>query len=275
MIPPSNVTSYATPLSNSADKGLLHLDLEVLAEIRRSRLFSEISLEDDEEEHSLEMHLPYIHYMLQKKFGDYAEIERPRLVPITVGRTNPMTERQVGVFLARYLHDPCNAFVISSDFCHWGRRFGYTFYTPAAESPAPSLPLSTLSLPQPGDQHQHDAQVGDALYELVGQAISQLSRQSLPNTPPEPYLHESITACDKLCMSAISTGFSQTFREVVESTGNTVCGRHPINIIMEALEEYHRGGGKGRFHFLRYQRSSDVYSPSDSSVSYVSAVAIL
>lgn len=33
-----------------------------------------------------------------------------------------------GALLAPYLDDPSNLFVISSDFCHWGSRFSYTFY---------------------------------------------------------------------------------------------------------------------------------------------------
>lgn len=274
MVPPSNVTAYATPLSNGADKGLLHLDMDVLAEIRRTKSFSEIPLIDDEDEHSLEMHLPYIHYMLQKKFGDYAEIERPRLVPIIVGHTSSTTEKQIGSFLAKYLLDPCNAFVISSDFAHWGRRFGYTFYSHAAEIPAPELPLSASSLPQPGEDDT-EARVSQELDHLSSQAIAQITPHNFPDPNTSPFLHSSISSCDKLCMSAITTGSTQSFREVIRGTGNTVCGRHPINIIMEALEEYSQSGGKGRFHFLRYDRSSDALTIRDSSVSYVSAVAVL
>lgn len=33
-----------------------------------------------------------------------------------------------GRIFAEYLKDPENLFVISSDFCHWGRRFRYTYY---------------------------------------------------------------------------------------------------------------------------------------------------
>ena len=29
--------------------------------------------------------------------------------------------------LAKYLDDPANVFIVSSDFCHWGTRFSYTF----------------------------------------------------------------------------------------------------------------------------------------------------
>lgn len=39
-------------------------------------------------------------------------------------------EAAYGQLLAPYLADPSNLFVISSDFCHWGRRFGYTYYEP-------------------------------------------------------------------------------------------------------------------------------------------------
>ena len=28
--------------------------------------------------------------------------------------------------LAPYLADPANLWVVSTDFCHWGRRFNYT-----------------------------------------------------------------------------------------------------------------------------------------------------
>lgn len=30
--------------------------------------------------------------------------------------------------LARYLDDPGNVFIVSSDFCHWGQRFQFTFF---------------------------------------------------------------------------------------------------------------------------------------------------
>ena len=39
-----------------------------------------------------------------------------------------VSEARYGELLARYLDDPGNLFVISSDFCHWGSRFTYQFY---------------------------------------------------------------------------------------------------------------------------------------------------
>lgn len=44
------------------------------------------------------------------------------------GGLTPEKEAFYGEKLAKYLADPQNLFVISSDFCHWGERFRYTNY---------------------------------------------------------------------------------------------------------------------------------------------------
>lgn len=33
-----------------------------------------------------------------------------------------------GKIFAKYLKEPENLFIISSDFCHWGSQFRYTYY---------------------------------------------------------------------------------------------------------------------------------------------------
>lgn len=63
-------------------------------------------------------------------------------------------------------------------------------------------------------------------------------------------------------------------------TGNTVCGRHPIGVMMSAVEAVRETRGDvgqdvGRFRFVRYERSSEVKRVSDSSVSYASAFAVI
>ena len=81
-------------------------------------------------------------------------------------------------------------------------------------------------------------------------------------------------------MDAVETGNHEAFLENLEKTGNTVCGRHPIGVVMAAIEILEKEGkvsgeGKGKFKFVRYERSSDVEDISDSSVSYASAYAVL
>ena len=68
----------------------------------------------DEEEHSLEMHLPYIAKVMESKKGNFT------IVPIFVGSIKSHQEQEYGQLLSPYLADPENLFVISSDFCHWG-----------------------------------------------------------------------------------------------------------------------------------------------------------
>jgi predicted class III extradiol MEMO1 family dioxygenase len=48
-----------------------------------------------------------------------------------VGSLSTDSEAKYGQILGPFLDDPANLFVISSDFCHWGRRFSYTFYDQA------------------------------------------------------------------------------------------------------------------------------------------------
>ena len=45
------------------------------------------------------------------------------IVPIMVGSLTFEKEVKYGKMFAKYLNDPENLFVISSDFCHWGSRF--------------------------------------------------------------------------------------------------------------------------------------------------------
>ncbi|KAI5206356.1 UPF0103-domain-containing protein [Aureobasidium subglaciale] len=177
----SQCDKYATPL------GDLTVDKETTKELYKSGKFQWMSKSVDEDEHSLEMHLPYIYKMLSKQ-----------LVPIMVGNTSASTEKQFGELLAPYLRDPSNAFVISSDFAHWGLRFRYTYYQPSSGDP-----------------------------------VDLSARSKAPRDPP---IHESIKEVDFQCIDACETGDHKAWLDTLADTGNTVCGRHPIGITMAAME---------------------------------------
>ena len=66
------------------------------------------------------MHLPLIRKVFENK-----EIQ---LVPIMVGELNNQNLEEYGKIFQRYLQDPRNLFIISSDFCHWGNNFDYKPY---------------------------------------------------------------------------------------------------------------------------------------------------
>lgn len=49
-------------------------------------------------------------------------------MPVVIGALSTEKEALYGQIFSKYLADPKNLFIISSDFCHWGQRFRYTFY---------------------------------------------------------------------------------------------------------------------------------------------------
>ena len=54
--------------------------------------------------------------------------DRFTVIPVLVGSISADKEAKYGQIFAKYLADPSNLFIISSDFCHWGDRFHYTYY---------------------------------------------------------------------------------------------------------------------------------------------------
>lgn len=107
---------YRTPFYD------LIVDKKMNEELYGSGPFETMSIQTDEDEHSIEMQLPFIAKAMESKKGNYT------VVPVLVGSLTPEKEAVYGQIFAKYLADPQNFFVISSDFCHWGQRFNYTFY---------------------------------------------------------------------------------------------------------------------------------------------------
>ena len=107
-------SQYATPLGN------LPVHSEIVEELRNTGKFGVLRKRDEEKEHSLEMHLPFI-----RKVFENREIS---IVPIMVGNLNKESTVEYGAILQKFLRNPQILFVISSDFCHWGDNFDYKPY---------------------------------------------------------------------------------------------------------------------------------------------------
>uniref|UniRef100_A0A7S1N4D9 Protein MEMO1 n=1 Tax=Eutreptiella gymnastica TaxID=73025 RepID=A0A7S1N4D9_9EUGL len=112
--------------------GELHVDTAMLQELQAQSTpqlpIMAFGKSADEEEHSLEMQIPFIAQLLRTSSG--AVRTDIGIVPIVVGSLSGQQEVEYGQLLAPYLQDPANLFCISSDFCHWGTRFRYTHYDP-------------------------------------------------------------------------------------------------------------------------------------------------
>mmetsp|Transcript_19314 Transcript_19314/g.33907 ORF Transcript_19314/g.33907 Transcript_19314/m.33907 type:complete len:188 (+) Transcript_19314:195-758(+) len=80
----------------------------------------------DEEEHSGEMQYPYIAKIINDVNMSSGKKYDVKILPIMVGSIKTSSEEAFGRLLSPYLSDRGIFTVISSDFCHWGRRFSYT-----------------------------------------------------------------------------------------------------------------------------------------------------
>jgi len=228
--------NYATPL------GDLPVDLETTAELKATGKFSTMSSRTDEAEHSIELHLPYV-----RKAFEGCDI---KVVPVLIGAINEKKEGEFGRLLTPYLVREDTMFVISSDFCHWGERFDYTFYYPSAPSTTTFLHL------------QDDADVprdGQAIHE----SISCLD-------------HEAISLLTLPTPSSSAKQAHSSFASYLRRTGNTICGRHPIGVLFGALAVLEEDEKlKASVKIVRYAQSSPCKKVEDSSVSYVSAFVTL
>ncbi|XP_065661006.1 protein MEMO1 isoform X2 [Hydra vulgaris] len=197
----TQTTSYETPLYN------LKIDNLINNELLETGKFNIMSKETDENEHSIEMQLPFIAKVMESNKDNFT------VVPILVGSTSHEQERLYGIIFSKYLKNPENLFVISSDFCHWGKRFRFTPY---------------------------DKSKGE--------------------------IYESIEDLDKMGMKYIEQLDTNSFYKYLEKFSNTICGRHPIGILLNAVNEVRSADASFKFHY--YSQSSKCRRFEDSSVSY-------
>lgn len=91
-------------------------------------------------------------------------------------------------------------------------------------------------------------------------------------------IHESITKLDHEAMALLTLPPSTAadahtaFAKYLAETKNTICGRHPIGILIGALAFLERErGAQPTVKWVRYEQSSACLTIRDSSVSYASA----
>jgi AmmeMemoRadiSam system protein B len=195
----ADATSAESPL------GPIPFDTDAVAALlaEHPKLFEKLDRRTAEIEHSLEMEFPLLKFVFQAAPF--------KIVPIMVGSIGPAKCCEVAAALKKFA-EPRTLFVISSDFCHWGDRFRYTY---------------------------------------------------LPEVPGEVW--QKIERLDRWATERISTGDPAEFACYLDETRNTICGRHPILIMMHLFPG-------SRIEWPHYSQSSNITSRHDSSVSYMAGV---
>jgi len=75
-------------------------------------------------------------------------------------------------------------------------------------------------------------------------------------------------------MDIIETLDPNTFTDYLRKYNNTICGRHPIGVMLSAIKVLQNQGYGMSFKFLKYAQSSQCKDMDDSSVSYASGSLI-
>ncbi|CAK5026829.1 unnamed protein product [Meloidogyne enterolobii] len=89
-------------------------------------------------------------------------------------------------------------------------------------------------------------------------------------------IYEQITTLDKQGMDAISTLDPSMFNEYLKKTQNTICGRNPICVLLQAFNHYQQTNNvTAELRFLKYAQSNKVRSLTDSSVSYAAGALFI
>jgi AmmeMemoRadiSam system protein B len=118
----SGASNLATPLGN------LTVSTDLRDELWKTNEFTMMDQETDENEHSGELHYPYI----AKSMRDAGAFDRVRVLPIMIGGINTKKEEHFGSVLKEIIARPNIITIVSTDFCHWGKRFRYQ-PTPAGD----------------------------------------------------------------------------------------------------------------------------------------------
>ncbi|XP_053993232.1 protein MEMO1 homolog isoform X2 [Hylaeus volcanicus] len=225
-VPFAKCQFYATPL------GLFELDTLALDTLAVELNATYLTKEEDEEEHSVEMMLPFLYIqlnnMLKKKTKEIdtgrnssSHIEQmkkekkslPKLIPLLVGSVMDVTP------LLKYFNDPECLFVISSDFCHWGKRFHY-MYTPK--------PL-----------HEKEETINALIQRLDMEAITCICNHNIDD-----------------------------FEKHLRITRNTICGANALIILLHLIQ---KSNMSLKTNVLHYSQSSLITNPTrNTSVSYAS-----
>lgn len=166
-----------------------------------------------------------------------ANVPVPQIVPIMISGLLEACRDSIVQALLPYINDPLNTFAVLSDFCHWGSRFGYTEYVPRGI-------------------------VDDV------QSYSKAADHLMP-------IYKSIEVLDRAAMDIASSGSVEQWDRYIMATGNTICGRKPMSIMLALMEAFLAKSESPGFEWLGYSQSNAVEHPSDLSVSYASGYAAL
>jgi hypothetical protein len=245
-----------------------------LLSVDKKHSFSVMTQEQDENEHSGEMQYPYIAHIIQQAEAilmakqTNSTLQQITVTPIMCGSLSTADEIAYGTLLSEILDRPSVLSIVSTDFCHWGRRFGYQ-------------PTTTTT--------NH---------------VQQLSSTS--GTSVTIPIYKMIEQLDRRGMDLIEAKEPGAFASYLRETNNTICGRHAVSVWLRSITTRTQNADVEQLadnpklsneamnesiqstntfassllnhctiRFIHYEQSSQSRTLSDSSVSYAAGIATI
>lgn len=184
--------------------GVMSLDKEMLKKLAQEKSLFSYNDRAHELEHAVNVLLPFI----QTSCGYDC-----KLVPLLIGNVTTKQSLQIASVVKQFL-DKETLLVVSSDFVHYGSRFGY----------------------EPFKQN-----ITQQIFQLDSEIIQEIQDHNL-----------------------------QGFNQVIQRTGATVCGRHPIMVLLALLQQ--QAFGDVDSYVVGYDTSASDQKNPAHSVSYLSLV---
>lgn len=234
----SRFNTLQTPLGN------LPIDTQLIEQwtTKYPHLFKYMDPAVDTEEHSLEMQFSILCHTLQCRG---IALQSVKIVPIMISHGDQETFSQFSTIIGDYLHsDPSTYIIVSTDFCHWGRRFEYTGYVGSKDELT-------------------DAMDEETEIEMLT-SRSKLSHHQIP-------IWSSISILDHYAMDILTLNDPAAWNKYLDITGNTICGRMPLECLLYILKHLKQTHSiNSQWAWNKYSQSSRIQSISESSVSYSS-----
>lgn len=211
--------------------------------------------------------------------------------------TTRAEEKAIANILLPYVHDESNAFIISSDFCHWGKAFRYTAYTPNIKDlSAVTTGLSynqSLRDKELEEEHDWDELRNTELVDLT-------SFNSKTELKKDVTIADSVEFLDRQGLAVLSLGDPEQWDEYITTTKNTICGERPLSVLLNTIssarqEKTKQSNGTsvtngnsnstngvmagdehwGVLKWIGYKQSERARALRDTSVSYASGFAVI
>ena len=222
----SNAHTIQTPL------GSLHVNQHLKQEIQNLHPLyfgTKMTQEQDEQEHSGEMQYPFLKHIFNLTKHEC------QVLPIMCGALNASQEQECGQLLAPILARKSICTIVSTDFCHWGVRFGY--------QPTP---------PKTSTNNNSTTPIHQFIRQLDQQGMDYIQWQQ-PGAFAKYLKQTRNTICGRHAVAIWLNAIAPNNSHASENTNAT------------SMQIQH----------LHYDQSSQVTDMDDSSVSYVSSAAYL